>query len=254
MAEGKNTFMLYADMIGVFEKLPDEKAGQLIKHVFRYVNDQNPETDDLILNIAFEPIKAKLKRDLKKWEDICEKNRENVNIRWNKRNTTVTSRIRSDTKNTDKDKDKDKEKDKDKRKADPAHFSLAIYLKEKILKVKQQRITDRTLDNWAEVVRLMEERDSRSIKEVRAMIDECHDMPLTKTGFTWRNNILSMQTLRDRWNEGKIWLGMTEKPPSTEDRGFIPPYEKPDMTGVPSQKERDKLLEEARIAAQGDSQ
>ena len=64
MAEGKKTFMLYADMIGVFEKLPDDKAGQLIKHIFDYVNDKNPETDDLLLNIAFDPIKAKLKRDL----------------------------------------------------------------------------------------------------------------------------------------------------------------------------------------------
>jgi hypothetical protein len=60
MAEGKKSFMLYSDMINVFEKLPNDKAGELIKHIFRYVNDQNPETDDLLLSVAFEPIKTKL--------------------------------------------------------------------------------------------------------------------------------------------------------------------------------------------------
>ncbi|MCP3681776.1 MAG: hypothetical protein GY861_03710 [bacterium] len=109
MAEGKNTFMLYADMIGVFEKLPDDKAGQLIKHIFQYVNDQNPETEDLILNIAFEPIKAKLKRDLRKWEEICQKNKENANMRWNKNNAVACGRKIRNAKNADKDKDKDKD-------------------------------------------------------------------------------------------------------------------------------------------------
>jgi len=32
------------------------------------VNDENPETDNLLVNIAFEPIKQQLKRDLQKWE------------------------------------------------------------------------------------------------------------------------------------------------------------------------------------------
>ena len=116
MAQGKKTFMLYCDMIGVFEKLPDDKAGQLIKHVFDYVNDKNPQTDDLVINIAFEPIKNKLKIDLKKWEQKCEKNKENILKRWNKKDTNVYDRIPSDTKHTDKDKDKDKDKDINKEK------------------------------------------------------------------------------------------------------------------------------------------
>lgn len=123
MADGKNTFNLYCDMIGVFEKLTDEKAGQLIKHIFRYVNDQNPETDDIILDLCFEPIKSKLKLDLKRWEAKCLKNAENIKKRWESKDTTVLSGIPNDTNvyqaipndtiYTDKDKDKDKEKDKD---------------------------------------------------------------------------------------------------------------------------------------------
>lgn len=109
MAQGKKTFNLYCDMLSVFEQLPDAKAGQLIKHIFKYVNDQNPKTEDLLLKVAFEPIKNKLKLDLKKWEEKCEKNKENVLKRWNKKDSNVYERIPIDTKHTDKDKDKDKD-------------------------------------------------------------------------------------------------------------------------------------------------
>ena len=72
MAKDKKSFILYADQKGVFEQLPDELAGQLIKHILRYVNDENPVSDNLIINIAFEPIKSQLKRDLKEWEQTKE--------------------------------------------------------------------------------------------------------------------------------------------------------------------------------------
>lgn len=60
-------------MISLVEKLPDEKAGQLMKIIFQYVNDKNPVVDDLILQIAFEPIKMQLKRDLLQWTDFITK-------------------------------------------------------------------------------------------------------------------------------------------------------------------------------------
>jgi len=69
MAENKKGFILYCDLIHMIEQLPNDKAGELFKHILRYVNDQNPVTDDLITNITFEPIKQQLKRDLKQWED-----------------------------------------------------------------------------------------------------------------------------------------------------------------------------------------
>jgi hypothetical protein len=48
--------------------LSDEKAGQLLKHMFAYVNDENPQTNDPLILLAFEPIKLQMKRDLIKWE------------------------------------------------------------------------------------------------------------------------------------------------------------------------------------------
>lgn len=69
MAENKKSFLLYCDLIHTIEKMPDDKAGQLLKHILRYVNDLNPITDDLITQLTFEPIRQSLKRDLLKWVD-----------------------------------------------------------------------------------------------------------------------------------------------------------------------------------------
>ena len=68
MAENKKSFILYCDQKGVWDKLDDAQAGRLIKHIISYVNDDNPVAPDFITELAFEPIKQSLKRDLKKWE------------------------------------------------------------------------------------------------------------------------------------------------------------------------------------------
>ena len=69
MAENKKSFVAYSDWYGIFKALPDDVAGKLIKHIFSYVNDENPTTDDYVINALFEPIKNALKRDLVKWEN-----------------------------------------------------------------------------------------------------------------------------------------------------------------------------------------
>lgn len=70
MAEGKKSFVAYVDWKDTFDALPDEKAGQLVKHLFAYVNDENPTSDDVLINAVFANIKQQLKRDLRKWEGI----------------------------------------------------------------------------------------------------------------------------------------------------------------------------------------
>ena len=87
MAKDKKSFILYVDQKDLFNKLPDEIAGKLIKHIYAYVNDENPTADDLIIDIAFEPIKQQLKRDLKLFEDVKTKRSEagkaGASKRWN---------------------------------------------------------------------------------------------------------------------------------------------------------------------------
>lgn len=77
MAKDKKSFILYCDIIHTVEQLNDVDAGKLFKHVLKYVNDLNPEADDIITKIAFEPIKQQLKRDLQKYERLCVRNAEN---------------------------------------------------------------------------------------------------------------------------------------------------------------------------------
>ena len=72
MAENKKSIIVYADWIEQFEYLTDEEAGKLIKHFFRYVNDQKPIAPDRLTEMSFIPIKQSLKRDLIKWENTLE--------------------------------------------------------------------------------------------------------------------------------------------------------------------------------------
>jgi len=87
MAENKKSFILYTDLIHTVSKLPNEKAGELFKHILDYVNGKNPHTEDLIIQISFEPIKQQLKRDLQKWEGELSKKSEGGALgnlkRWN---------------------------------------------------------------------------------------------------------------------------------------------------------------------------
>lgn len=73
MAIDKKSFVLYSDLIKVVSKLPNDKAGELFKIILEYVNDLNPNINDLLLEIAFEPIKLQLKRDLKVWYETRSK-------------------------------------------------------------------------------------------------------------------------------------------------------------------------------------
>lgn len=102
MAENKKSFVLYTDSQGLVNQLPDDVAGRLLKHIYSYVNGEKPISDELLLNVAFEPIKMQLKRDLVKWESQIEQRRQaglrSAEVR--KRNaTTVNERSISSTVN-----------------------------------------------------------------------------------------------------------------------------------------------------------
>jgi len=106
MAEHKKSFIAYSDWNGMFKALPDEVAGKLIKHIFSYVNDENPSTDDYIINALFEQIKSTLKRDLQKWEEqrnqrveAGKRSAEKRSTKSNERSTSVNELERNSTVN-----------------------------------------------------------------------------------------------------------------------------------------------------------
>jgi len=72
MAKDKKGFVLYTDLIHTVNKMTSEQAGELFKHILKYVNDENPEPVDILIDLTFEPIKQQLKRDLKHWESVVE--------------------------------------------------------------------------------------------------------------------------------------------------------------------------------------
>ena len=77
MAKDKKSFIAYCEWIETFDELSDEDAGKLIKHIFRYVNDKDPQTDDKLTKMCFIPIKQSLKRDLMKYDKYILKQKEN---------------------------------------------------------------------------------------------------------------------------------------------------------------------------------
>jgi hypothetical protein len=106
MADNKKSFVLYCDLLHTVEKLPNEKAGELFKHILRYVNDLNPETDDILIDAVFEGVKQQLKRDLVKYEEKrkqrSEAGKKSAELRAKKRSTkptTVKSRSTNPTVN-----------------------------------------------------------------------------------------------------------------------------------------------------------
>jgi hypothetical protein len=88
---GKKSFLLYTDQREVFEELSDEDAGKLIKHIFAYVNDEDPITNDKLLKVAFLPIKTQLKRDLKTWENKQEQRKDAAKKSVESRQRTLTN-------------------------------------------------------------------------------------------------------------------------------------------------------------------
>ena len=93
MAENKKSFIAYSDWKGTFDALDNEHAGLLIKHIFAYVNDENPLSDNMLINAVFSNIKNALKRDLDKWEtqqnQRIEAGKKSAKIR--KRNATLVN-------------------------------------------------------------------------------------------------------------------------------------------------------------------
>lgn len=101
MAENKKSVLLYCDIIHTVKELSDDEAGRLFKHYLAYINDLNPQPPDKLTQIVFEPIKQNLKRDLIKWENKSNKNKENAFMRWNKNNANECERIKDNANNAD---------------------------------------------------------------------------------------------------------------------------------------------------------
>lgn len=68
--KGKKSFVAYCDWGELFDNLEDQEAGRLVKHLFDYVRDKDPEAPDQLTKMMFITIQQQLKRDLDHWEEV----------------------------------------------------------------------------------------------------------------------------------------------------------------------------------------
>jgi hypothetical protein len=64
--------------------------------------------------------------------------------------------------------------------------------------------TEARYQAWAKDLDLMFRLDGRSTGAFNELLDWIDKSPPSRSGFTWRKNILSPETLRQRWKEGKF--------------------------------------------------
>jgi hypothetical protein len=215
MAQGKKSFVAYSDWKDVFDELPDEDAGKLIKHIFAYVNDEDPISDSVLIKAVFANIKSTLKRDLDKWESQLQqrsqagkKSAEQRAInKSNEKSTFVESRARKSTvsdsvsvsvnKNLLSEIDRDSLIDLDK-----MYFDIAIGFRDRfILNKKRLGLSNfkdqenATYKNYVEPIRLAFEKDKRTKEDFEKIFRF-----LTYDEF-WMKNIMSTSKLREKMND-----------------------------------------------------
>jgi hypothetical protein len=140
MAENKKSFIAYVDWKETFDVLPDEYAGKLIKHLFSYVNDEHPESTDVLINASFANIKQTLKRDLRKYEAIKTKRSESGKLggraksksKANKANALIEKQMKA-------------------KKADSVSVSDSVNVKEEI-KIKYSDFVSMTESDYMKLV------------------------------------------------------------------------------------------------------
>lgn len=207
MAQGKKSFIAYSDWNGMFQALPDEVAGKLIKHIFLYVNDQNPKSEDYVVNALFEQIRSTLKRDLEKWErqreQRVEAGKRSAEVRQRK-STSVKSRQRNSTVSVNVNVNKDiliESVSSPPEGVDPLYFYIAKSY-HSLFKKKgtNKTLQNAKLDKWVNTVRLLIEHDNVTVEQLvgiklyweRGLNEE------RGVDTFWIDNVLSVASLRKK--------------------------------------------------------
>lgn len=117
----KDSFVFYTKYKDALLMLSDRDRSDILIGCIEYVSTgEVPPFLDPSASLLFTLIRQDIDEDKRKYEEVCERNRQKVNKRWHKGNdsipqyTTEYHGIPMNTVDTDKDKDEDKEWDKDK--------------------------------------------------------------------------------------------------------------------------------------------
>ena len=91
-----DSFILYTSYYAIIEGLTDEQLGQLTRALFIYARDGKTIKLEPVVRMAFSFIKDNIDRNADKYQKKCERNRENIRKRWEKKHAEDTTE-RTDT-------------------------------------------------------------------------------------------------------------------------------------------------------------
>ena len=81
-------FYMYHDYWTMLRLLTDEELGKLMRAIFLYETEESlPVGLDEKLNLIFYMVKDALDRDKDRYTAVCNKNKENAKLRWQKKQT-----------------------------------------------------------------------------------------------------------------------------------------------------------------------
>lgn len=211
MAKGKKSFIAYSDWKESFDELSDEDAGKLIKHIFAYVNDENPQSESTLIRAVFAGIKSTLKRDLEKWDKQLQqrvqagiKSGESRRTKLNDRSTTVNEQERKGTVSVSVsviNKRPLSEIDISEVEPDLAdYFNIALEFQRLFIinlkSVNASTVTQEkaTFKNYVTPIRLMMENKEATRQD---LVDVWQYLNSAEGSF-WKKNILSTSKLREQ--------------------------------------------------------
>lgn len=81
-----DSFIIYTSYLKIFEQLTDAQLGQLTRHMLSFAKTgKEPSIEDPLVKLSFAFIKDDMERNQRKYEEKCERLRENARKRWDKK-------------------------------------------------------------------------------------------------------------------------------------------------------------------------
>ena len=99
---------MYYDLLEQLKDFNDEQFGKVVRVMIKYDKDGiEPNIEDVQIKLAFNILKPTIDRNKQEYQYKCDRNRENINKRWNRQDTNEYDGIRTNTNYTDNDIDID---------------------------------------------------------------------------------------------------------------------------------------------------
>lgn len=104
----KKGVLMYYDLLEQLKDFNDEQFGKVVRVMIKYDKDGiEPNIEDVQIKLAFNILKPTIDRNKQEYQYKCDRNRENINKRWNRQDTNKYDGIRTNTNYTDNDIDID---------------------------------------------------------------------------------------------------------------------------------------------------